>query len=76
MNRKEIIERLQTLTEDVCHRGDRMSLSRLVLDVVEPFELIGFTEAFSDEFELPILPGEITEETTFRDLVDLAHQEL
>ncbi len=64
-----IFDRLQTLLDDTTGKGFRLSMPRLVLDELEPFHINGFVSAFNDEFDTTLEPEDITEETTFRDLV-------
>lgn len=69
MNDPSTFDRLQTLLDDTTGKGFRLSLPRLVLDELEPFHINGFTNAFNEEFDTTLETEDITEDTTFRDLV-------
>lgn len=64
-----IFDRLETLLDDTTGRGFRLSLPLLVLDELEPFHVNGFVSAFNEEFDFALEPEDITDETTFRDLI-------
>lgn len=69
MNDPSTFDRLQTLLDDTTGKGFRLSMPRLVLDELEPFHINGFVAAFNEEFDTALDLEDITEETTFRDLV-------
>lgn len=69
-NNQSVLPRLRTLVDDICGRGARMLLPRLVLDVIEPPQLPAFVTAFNEEFDTLLEPAHINEETTFRDLLE------
>jgi hypothetical protein len=69
-NNTYVLPRLRTLVDDICGKGARMSLPRLVLDVVEPPLLPAFCRAFNEEFDAMLDVGVLTDEITFRDLLE------
>lgn len=69
-NNQSVLPRLRTLVDDICGRGARMLLPRLVLDVIEPPQLPAFVTAFNEEFDTLLEPAHINDETTFRDLLE------
>jgi hypothetical protein len=69
-NNQFVLPRLRTLVDDVCGRGARMFLPRLVLDVIESTQLAAFVLAFNEEFDTLLEVTLIDDETTFRDLLE------
>jgi hypothetical protein len=69
-NNQYVLPRLRTLVEDTCAKGSRMSLPRLVLDVVEPPFVAAFVLAFNEEFDATLTVGDLHDELTFRDLLE------
>lgn len=69
-NNQFVLPRLRTLVDDICGRGARMLLPRLVLDVIEPPQLTAFVTAFNEEFDTLLESAHINDETTFRDLLE------
>jgi len=69
-NNQFVLPRLRTLVEDTCAKGARMSLPRLVLDVVEPPFITPFVLTFNEEFEATLVAADLHDELTFRDLLE------
>lgn len=69
-NNQFVLPRLRTLVEDTCAKGARMSLPRLVLDVVEAPFIAPFLLAFNEEFEATLAAADLHDELTFRDLLE------
>jgi hypothetical protein len=69
-NNQYVLPRLRTLVEDTCAKGARMSLPRLVLDVVETPFIAAFVLAFNEEFDATLAATDLHDELTFRDLLE------
>jgi hypothetical protein len=69
-NNQYVLPRLRTLVEDTCAKGARVSLPRLVLDVVEAPFVAPFVLAFNEEFDATLEAADLHDELTFRDLLE------
>lgn len=65
-----IVPRLRTLLDDITGKGFRLSLPRLVLDELETQHLPDFIAYYNEEFDAALSLEDITDDTTFRDLVE------